>query len=550
MPNITQTLPDTEQSVLRPAIIDIIQQVQEITKIGKDTRIFWPGDIAAMSTNAGSIDNQNSERFAIFGAQRINFIEVVEDYNENNVASTSVTRTDNPAVFWDKALGIYIAPVYVSTDVTINFKYRSPSKTEALRWRDDIRMRVSQMRDINLHTATYHFPMGKEALYLVQQVQKLREENAGYGQTFLEYMASHSTDRLTLIGDTTGKDAIFVIAEKQGRIQGQFGFDYVPEKPERNDDTGTWEVNFSYKFTFDKPIALNMRYPIMIHNQLLPQDLTDFEYQKGNLNKVNKTFSLTGNALNAFEAQTTMNAVYDQDVVLRMPSFDDFLIESVPHGTGAAFIALTSIGEDKRTLLDLNDLGDFMIDKDIMKFIKEVEWPYITKQYLSVFYLSLHRNQFQASNGSLECDQDLVVRADRDLDMRTCHRIRFGVATNFTLLKRQAIDRLRMYPKAMVKVLASINRLLATNPEMNKLGDQPEIFPWQITEIYRFLTGFGLDNGQGGWGPSRGMVRPQNMFAGIDPRTVENYRNNRIKMKTVEASAILAYRGEDAPVKV
>jgi len=608
MPNLSLTLPETTQSILRPIVIDLVKQIQEITKISNTTEILFPGDIGKAIT-AGSDINSETNRDAKFSSTRRTYIEVEENYNLDAINSTAVTYNEHIPVFIDEKLRVKIAPVYASTDLVINFKHRCTSKTEAFKWRDDIRMRVSQMRDINLHSITYHYALPLELLIILQTIYEKRESNLGYGQTFPEYITTHSSDRLTLIGDLVNQDARLAISETQTRIIGIFGFDAIPEKPERDDANGTWSVEFSYKLSYEKPIACNMRYPVIVHNQLLPAPYTFFTDKSYDLDKVRKTFTKSLHALNSFESDTTMNARVNPNAIIRLPEFDDYNIPSVPIGTGTVFLALSQVEEDKRTLLNLNELGDIVLDKDILDFIRNGEYRYIGNLYKSMIHVSLYRNEHLTTSGSLICDENLNIKAIADLDLRDQYRVRLSVVIDLTLLKKEIIDRIKTTPKALVKIVGSMNEILRDHVDFVNLGDKTSISNNEFDTIYRILTGYGYDNGHGmtrdqyfgegrniqNW-PYRGVssfsqggnlssqqttinqnnqiqnsnpdyngaipyqpgaLTPRanplssnykyssnNFLADLDPRVVENYRRNRINMNSTQVLGIVAIHKE------
>lgn len=595
MPNVSLTLPETSQSIIRPIIFDMVGQVQEITKISKESKIFFPGDIQKMQT-AGSDIGSEQNRYAMFGTGRYVFITVEEDYDINTLGSTSTTGRENAPVFTDEKLATVISPLYASSQVTINFKYRCFSKTEALKWRDDIRIRISQMRDINLHNLTYHYLLPAELLFVLKIIHEKREAFLGYGQTYAEYVTSMSTERLTLIGDLVNQDARLGVSETQCRVLGMYDFEGMPEKPERDDDTGTWTISFAYKFTYDKPFACNIRYPVMVHNQLLPAEYVYFTDKSYDIDKVSKDFSDSNQALNAFEYDSIMNSRIDPQAIIRLPSFDDYNIRTAPRGTGTVFLALCEIDTaDSRTMLNLADIDPIVIDKDIMQFIQEVEYPFISKLYKSVINISLYRNNELTVGGSIICDSQLNVKAIADLDLRNQHRLRFSLVPDLTMLNREAFDRLRKYPKALVKIIGAMNEIIKNHPDFNDLGDKSYISNADFSSVYAAITGHGYDNGIGGskgnymdgglqannWPGSQTNFRPSGSFAyggsratrpignanrtpqvegasskygsnasfntfgrtifsDIDPYVLENYRRNHIGLNAVMSTGVVA----------
>mgnify|MGYP007069468258 CR=1 FL=1 len=540
MPNLSVTLPESGQSVTRPVIFEIIKQVEEITKIDVSSKVFFPGETQRMQTPGTSIDSTN-ERFAIFNTDRITFVEVEEDYDKEALATTAITRQEHIPIFHDQSLRVKVTPIYAKTLVTINFTYRCPSKTEAERWRADMRIRISQMRDINLHDITYHYPVPLEYLLILKMIYDKRESNEAYGQSFQEYVYSMSNQRLKLVSDLVGKDTRIVVPETQTRIVGMFDFDGMPNKIERDETNGVYTIAFSYKFEYEKPIGCNMKYPVMVHNQLLPPNLIEFTNDAYDLDKVNKSFPLSLYAMNSFESDTVMNGAVNTNYVLRLPEYDDFRLNQFHTGTGSVFIALCEVDQDKKTLCNLKELGDIALDEDILKFIQDSEYPYLSKLYQSILHVDLYRNEFLTEMRTLTVNSQLDISAINLLDLRNQHRIRFSIVCDLTLLSKSAIDRLKNYPKAFVKIIAAINELLKNHPDFVNMGNKNRITALDFNAVYQALTGFPLNNGsvinQNQYYGNLG-----NIFAGIDARLLENYRRNRISLNSVQVNQIMIQR--------
>lgn len=488
MPVVEMTLPDVAQAVSRPVILAVVKQIQEITKIDKDIRIFYPGESQRMQQAGSTLNSTN--RDALMTNNQILFIEAEEDYEIDAMAATAVNYLEQNPVFNDFKLGVSITPIYVATNVTINFRYRTQSKAEALRWRDDIRVRVSHMRDINLHNLTYHYLIPMPYLQLLKTIHELREETAGYGDTFAEYVISNASDRLTTIGDLANKEARLGISETQARVVGMFGFEGVPERPERDDATGTWTVTFSYKFTYERPAACNIRYPIIVHNQLLPTEYTDFVNELEDPEKKNNEFTLSLKALNYFESTTQFKSRINPYPIVNIPDFDQFMPTTVPPGTSTVYYVLCTFDDSvPRLLVDLNELGDVVMDDDIMAFIRGGEYRYITKSYRSILQLHLYRGDNLSSDGAIECNADGTVVLLTDPNLRTDHRLRLSIIMDTSLLDRAALERLREHPKVLAKLLTSMNESLKDHPRLILMIQRNYVTENDLKEFFRFLQG-------------------------------------------------------------
>ena len=177
MPNVMLTIPNVTQSVHRPVIIDIVEQVKQITKINDTTEVFFLSDEGyAKSVGSGIGAAEKNPRFT---AERLVIIEVEQNTNMDNLATSVSNRSEHIPVIEDEKLGLVVRPIYESTDVRINFRYRTVSKQEAKRWKDDIAIRVSAMRDMFVHSIHYHYGLPFQIWNLLGEIHSKREMNQG-----------------------------------------------------------------------------------------------------------------------------------------------------------------------------------------------------------------------------------------------------------------------------------------------------------------------------------------------------------------------------------
>lgn len=491
MPVFSLTIPDVDQAVVRPAIIDIIHQVQDIVKIKNDTHIFFPGDIKTNPTAKSSIDQENDRR-ALYANDRYIFIEVDANYNEDMLSSTAVHRYEHLPVFLDQDVNTAVWPVYLTTDYTISFRYRTPSKTEAVAWRDDIRTRISQMRDIFLHDITYHYTLPEVLCELLATIYEYKCRLLKDPPTLHDYIFNNSTRRLSILGDMTNKNNDLAISEKQCRIVGQFDFSPLPEKVEREDDIGSWICAFSYKLRFEKPALIGCRHPVMIYNRILPAKYVTYIQSQNddeNTHKQNASISLA--ALSIFEAQRQLDTVIDLYVPYRIPEFDEINVRIGPAGYGSMLSVLTEVDEvDLRGLFNLYDLDPYSIDPDILEFIVESEYPYIGNAYHSILYLGLYENHKFKGNRAITCDAGLNLSTIIDLQLNKNHHVVFSILVDLPYLKQEAVNRLKKYPKAFVKIVQCINETLRDNPELITFTKKGSVSDADFHRFFRFIVGY------------------------------------------------------------
>jgi len=489
MPIINMTLPETVEAVSRPIIYAVLEHLRHVLEIDPAVQILFPGDLNKIAQAGSTIDS--AKRTPQLANDRYLFIEVDAQMDPNALATTAVHQAEHPTVFQDRQLEVMIAPIYVTTDVSLNIRYRTPSRTDALKWQDDLRIRLSQMQDIHVHQAQYHYALPAPYWDIMTCIHGLREAIAGYDQDVIQYIRQHASPRLTLLADVTGHATQLVIAETQSRIQGRYGFDAIPEKPER-EDNGTYTATLSYKFSYERPVSAYLRYPIIVHNQLLPPEYVLFTVSNTNANPAVQQYSRSLAALSYFEVTNLWTHQVNTQGFLSIPVYDQIQRPSEVPFTGTVFYALCTIDmTDYRTLVNLAELGDVLIDPDILQFIRESEYPYMHKLYKSILQIQLYRNTTLTHHDTIRCNSALDITAVRPLDPRIPHRIRFSIVTDWSVLDPEALARLRKYPWVLLKILRAIDELFDQNPYMEWLmGQRLRYSDWDM--LQRLKNGQGL----------------------------------------------------------
>lgn len=472
MPKLYTPLPEVEKAITRPMMFDIIRQIKEITNITKETRIFFAG-LAEQTAQNGSMVKENTLDNTVTAADKHISIDVNELFNEDAMGQVATDRPEQIPIFLDNLLGIEIKPIYLSKKFEISFTCRFDSKRNALAWRDGIHTAINMMRDVYLHETTYHYGLPVECLAILEKLHTMREAVAGYGETFTDYFLNGSTNRLTEITDQVGQRVTYAIAEKQIRIQGMFNFTVEPSEIGKGDDS-TWESSFSYNVTIDVPVAMNMKYPVMVHNQLLDEKWFGKEYI--DFDKHAKAFPLSLNALHGFESNQQFKTKPVATALAKYPSFDDWLPKHwQPHMLGMMSVLCQVDKTTPKLLLNLHELGTHHIESDVLQFLKEMEWEWITKPFKSIFQVNMFMFHSLINFKQLKCDKSLNITHTEDLSERVNHRVVIGLDTDLRGLDIQAYRRMKLYPEVMRKLMFAAG---VTYADLAWLYPRIDLFPF------------------------------------------------------------------------
>jgi hypothetical protein len=459
MPKVIYDIPGIKDSVQRPVAFDIVRQIMEWTGLPATTNIRYAGETEKVHQPASTVSGE--AEFNSFNSDLQWTVTVIEDAQQDRILSTAVMYDDNPHIFYDGKIGAYIRPAYTPVDVTLNVSARFPDKDAAIRWRENIRTRVSTGRDIRVHSASYSYLIPAECLYILKEIHRMREAVAPYGENYDTYFGNHITKKATVLTDMVGKNQAWAIAETQAKIVGWFEFEGEPEKGDKDSETSAWDLTFSYKFKYDRATACFMEYPLMVHNQLMSTKFRDTG-PPPNLDSFELNYSMSSRLLAAFETSRLPSKHGLPGIAL--PSYDEFLPSQVLPDTLRLITCLTSIDPSNlRNILSLTDFDDYLFTPEILAFLPgEAAW--LNKTDKSIFSVSVYDGCDLMQFDRYEVTSALMVRMTEDPSLRHTYHVRVGVHLNPRMLGSAARERLRNNYAVAKQVFWSLR------PELKTMG--------------------------------------------------------------------------------
>lgn len=444
---------DVDQNITRPVVMDVGRQIIEMMGLPKDLEISYIGQGEARHQFGSTIGNNEPE--VKVGNTSMLTIEAEASFDETNFSATAGHNPEHEPVFTDSSVGVVVKPIYQGCSVTLNFQYETPSRNEAIRWRNDASYKVSQLRNVILQNVTYCYILPSSMWVAVKHIHELREKQAGYGETFPQYVEKHLSPLATKIADSTGTFTQIGIRETQMEVQGFFNFTAQPEKQEKDSDKGSWVVRFSYEFSFQSPTGLSLQMPVLVHNQPVAEKFIPIVENKHI--EFAKRASLSKGGFMYFSADSEMQRSKPVLQRFNWPPYDGWTPDKLPGNT--AIIASFLIGADKTTagqkLLNLRELGQYVIQSEILDWIAGVEYAYLHVPSASPLQIALYRNEYLTGYQSISVNQNLDVILNQPLDLRKRYRVVLLQSKQLNC-DPSGIKRLASYPVAMRTILKSI----------------------------------------------------------------------------------------------
>lgn len=485
MPVIYTSLQENQKTILKSCFFSVIKDVTQAIGVPKDAVVTMHRGVEISRTdNRNNVSIREVQNNPATVSQRRVVAVVQDNYDEDSLTSTVVSQHDSYPIFHDPEIAVSVYPVYVKTMVKMDVSYSCGSKTEAFRVRDDIRVKLSQCRNILHHQVEYNILLPEPVEEFVGDVYDLKSRL--YPQSLEEYFMSNATKRIHFITDMANKEnSKIAVHERQVRIVGTFDFTEVPEI-EQNNETNTYKLTFPYTFTIDVPSGMCMKYPAMICNRLMKYEYLSFVQDRKLAMRAEKERERSGTnsimSLSHFESHRQVSMRIDDALPLNVPLFDEFY-EKVSH-TGYVIIAsfLTDVDEtDFKSLLNLRELGEFVMDEALLTHIANGERRWIVQPQTSPFYLALSQDGRHFNNNILEIDEHLNVRSKVKLSLLRPVRVTLSVCIDPTVLLDKAIDRLNENKDiCLLYVTEVIRGIVNYKPEFAKMN-VPE------STLYRFF---------------------------------------------------------------
>lgn len=480
---VSVTLEETGRSILSSVYYKIIDDIAEVIKLPKDSLVILYKDTEVALTDARpNATTQSTINTPTTTTKRRIQATISESYNEDHLGTTAVHQQEFYPIFQDHDISVNVAPVYIQTEVEIEFSYITPSLSEANRIRDDIRLRLSQTRNIGHHEVDYNIIVPTVVEDFIADVHTLK--NRLFPQDLGEYFLEHSTNRLHQITDMSNVENVrLAVREKQIRILGLFNFNSMPDKIDKDQGNSTYKLTFNYTFSLSIPKAMSIRYPVMICNQVLPSKYVSFIEQ----NKINsgreykQNSNYIGNSLanlSHFEAHRQLENRVNINVPINIPLFDDFCLRQGHKGYGLLVSFLPQVDEaDKKTLINLRDIDPYYIPDNLLTYIQETERHFMTSPYSSFMYLGLHQEDKHYDNSVLEITEDLTVKSKVPINLCKPVRVTIGMCIDISTLLPECLTRILTNPEILLIFLSEyISAVNTFKNEIEKHASSSDAF--------------------------------------------------------------------------
>lgn len=478
MPIVHAPVPSTGKSVTQNVVFSVLEDLVYMLGLPKPEIIEYTRD-----TETKALINQN---LVTKGDTRI-AVAIDEKYSEAGLNTVGVNTTENRAVFADTALDVLLRPIYTDVEINLAMTYITHSKTQAQQWYDHLYVNIAHGREALLHDVTYNYGLPRPFCKLLKQIHEYREKIAPYNESFGRYIKKHGSHRITELTNRKGTVTLLAVAETQARIVGWIADEPIPEVASKED--GTYHVSLMYKFTYQKPIAMSMQYPVIVHQSVLPRQYIELPPPGDEFN--NPSFSKSTSAFYKLEQSYELHGkpVAKRDAIVNIPDFDTFYpIYGHSDIIDLVNILVTIDPEDPRMLLNLKDLGDYDLHPPLIEYLQlDNEYKSATMRYKSIVHITVCEGDYRIRHDVVHMDKDLNLRLNYDANLRLPYRVRIGIMSELHYLVKDAWINVRKRPQLFFDLAKCLNSGITEIDLVRELYDKETLTQREIDEVFPIL---------------------------------------------------------------
>ena len=424
--------PNIEENIARQVVYEIVRDICGRIGISEDMAraVRFIGSGNALPIKGSTLDDRG-QLGRLPGDEYIT-ISHEEEYDENYAMSVATFQPETPPVFLDRNLGVILKPVYQRIKNTITIKLVAADKTSADNITSTLKRRFSQRAMEQTHVVNYSWPIPDTLLAIMLEVHRLREANRGYGEDYPHWLKRCFVKRMSVVTAQDGLQARFVIRERQLQVQGWPEFTDQPPKQQRETDVGTWSVEFSYLFSYDRVESMVIQYPIMVHNQLMTNRYYDTFVAEDYRHVLRFYTSSMQASIPNLGIPSGLETLIRQGAV-NVPAFDRWSPNVTPgRYTNALNIMLQVDPANPRALLSLTQLGDWDFLPDVIRYLRQRPHS-IVAPFQNLFNVQLYRNNSLLDVSRIIVSEDLDLHYSEDLDERYVYHLSINMLNDIRL---------------------------------------------------------------------------------------------------------------------
>lgn len=433
-----------EETITRNVLITVVSDVKELLGMTHDVyTVFDEKDnIVKKKNSLGDVKGHNTFKEDMFN------IEFTETTEEGHEMSLVPFRPDAKHIYHDKEISSSITPIYLSKKLEVKIKYSNKSKSKIFSLTNKLKIFNSDNSIYRRHELEYHYTIPPFLIKLLAHINNLKNIRipAEDKLALEQYIDQTFDDRVdftnTLDADITKSQ--LVIREAQLEVEGYVVDDVHGLTPEYDESFNTWYVEFTYGFSYEKPVSLLTQYPLLVFNTPIDKEFRTF-IETYKYRKNSKVTAGRGDMVDVTTRDDVFN-IRDNSYYIRIPKYDNELLPKPGSSLARMFSVLSVVDElNLIQLFNINHIPKIKFKENALKFLLESEYKYVGNQFESLFFIELFKDGKRDYNNRVLMDNLGNLITEREMDIRSIYRVVFNIVTDTVMLKREAALRFKRF---------------------------------------------------------------------------------------------------------
>lgn len=445
----------TNETITRPVIIQVLKNLSKEIGTASEPYLYLDENSEIVKARNKSGSNLRNEDTAAFNAASVNVLESlrVTDFKESIEEGYEMNRLlndpDSTPIIIDEEAGVRIQPVMQKRKVEMSIEYSTTDKVYLDGVLDTLRLLPAYSNGQFRHDIDYKVQVPDLVPKLLINVYMLKKKLWTEEEMipFSKYLSDIGDRRLDMLIPETGeiRDATLSYREKQMGIFGYFTDELSQVEAEEEETNNGFKISLNYTFTYDKPIAMQLRYPIMVYNRPLHKSFFNFYKAPSRsqwLNYLGADQSLMTDY--GLPKQTYGSQFFTKFV--KIPEHDDTLPRDYPdHITRFVSYLFRVDPNDRYDIGNIDDLYKLEFTKPFKELLLNSERDVIGKMDRSIVYFCLYENERISRNNEVYIDENGNFKSREPMDMRKRYRLVGFILNDLNYLKLTDMSRIKRF---------------------------------------------------------------------------------------------------------
>lgn len=481
MPTIRVDIDNADLTVTRPVAQRIAYDLISALGLPNATRVIMPGSSDPEDLPITILDRGTNP---VYGQELKVILEMEETFVDNRIYTDSLYQNENKPLFSDPNHGILVSPIYAHSEINIGLKFRFPSKQAAEKQLADMKRNIRMFTTGVMHEVEYTYFFPKVNLVILTELYRVKELKVQSGMTLDEWLRSSLHVDMTTAFNRSGSETELVKKELQSRIHGEFDFDILPEKAEKDENQRVHVLTFNYKITYDKILSTVMTYPHILNNSHIGDDFFDktIPYELG--------YRLTApprmvDNLDHFTQNKEVTGFIDG---VPIPHYHDWYPKYQLTGLAGVLRVLLEVDEGTpREVFNLQALGLFEFKEELINYAK-LNYENLGNYKESILHIVLYEDGKIKDGNNIIVDSDLNIETTFDMDMTKTYSVWVAVLGDFNKLSNKAFEQIRRNASFCLFILKAIDPTLEIRGLLPSLLSNGTIDKRELMKSIQYLS--------------------------------------------------------------